>query len=140
MYNFMLLAVLLYMAVITALLLGFKMNRNGLKKFRTAVWILFALSHVIIPIVYFSGASDEPAVMTKDSLAIMAWGLLGILPVLGVSCLSLVFTVAFWKDLDAETRTDGLLHPGFVVLAAIVSVFIWGVIFWVIEGQPMRLL
>ena len=136
----MLPVVLLYMVVITALLLGFKMNRKRLKKFWTAVWILFVLSHVLIPIVYFSGTSDEPVVMTKDSLAIMGWGLLGVFPVFGISCLSVIFTVIFWKNLDAKTRTHGLLYPGFIVLATIVSMLIWGVIFWVIEGQPGHLL
>jgi hypothetical protein len=62
---------LVAIVLIIAILLGFKMNRKWLKKLWIVVWILFALSHVFIPIVYFWGADEaaESVIWAKDWLA-----------------------------------------------------------------------
>jgi len=132
MYGFMLPVVLLYMVVITALLLGFKMNRKRLKRFWTAVWILFVLSHVLIPIAYFGygeGGNESFDIMMKELSAVMSWGWFGILSVLGISCLSPIFTTVLWKELDARTRTCGLLFPVQILGASFVSMCILAFIF-----------
>ena len=105
------------------------MNRKRLTKFWAVVWILFALSHVLIPIAYFG--TDE----LKQLTAIMSWGCFGLFPVLVISCLSPIFTLTLWEQLDVKTRRYGLLYPGLIVLASLVSMFILEVIFWVIGQQ-----
>ncbi len=100
------------------------MNRKSLTKLWILVWTLFALSHALIPMAYFGcdESGDEPfVIMTREFSAIMAWGWFGILPVLGISCLSPIFTAVLWKELDTKARKDGLLLPGLIILATIAS-------------------
>ena len=88
------------------------------------VWILFALSHAIIPMGYFGsgeGGDESFDIMMRELSAIMYWGWFGLFPVLGISCLSPIFTAVLWKELDVKTRTYGLLHPGVMVIASVIS-------------------
>lgn len=132
MFNPIVIAAFIVIVVITAILLGFKMNGKRLKRFWAMVWILFVLSHVLIPVGYFGygdGGNEPFDIEMKELAAIMLWGWFGIFPVLGISCLSPVFTVVFWKELDAKTRIHGLLYPVQILGASFVSMCILAFIF-----------
>jgi hypothetical protein len=94
------------------------MNRKSLKKLWIVGWILFVLSYALIPIVYFG--LGETITKQRQLSATMSW-VCGLVPVLIISCMSLVLTLVHWKNLDPKARTYGLLCPGLVVLILVIS-------------------
>jgi hypothetical protein len=90
------------------------MKNNWITIIWTTGWVLFALTHVLLFWGYFgSGETDKTM---RQLAAVMSWGWFGIFPLLGLSLVSPILTLVWWKQLDSVFRKKGILLPIFLLL------------------------
>jgi hypothetical protein len=103
-----------------------EMKPKWINRIWIAGWVLFALSHLLLPVGYY-GSGETDTTMRQLSAA-MLWGWFGILPLIALSLISPVLTLVWWKDLSRGLRIKGILLPAFLVLGCVTTSFVMDVV------------